>query len=73
MLRPMIPLAFGVAIFDEPARLARLEADGTPLLLAALGAAGGCCHSTARYSYFTLHFFYALPLWFGGTSAQERG
>jgi hypothetical protein len=34
----MIPLAFGVAIFDEPTRLASLEADGTPLLLAALGS-----------------------------------
>ena len=36
----MIPLAFGVAIFDLHTRLARLETSApVPLLLAALGAA----------------------------------
>ena len=39
----MLLLAFGVAIFDLHTRLARLESHASPLLLAALGAAVGCC------------------------------
>jgi hypothetical protein len=56
----MIPLAFGVAIFDEPTRLARLEADGTPLLLAGL---------LSEYCLFLLH---TSLLWFGGTSSSRE-
>jgi len=41
----MIPLAFGIAIFDTHTRLARLETSApVPLLLAALGAAAGRRH-----------------------------
>ena len=43
----MILLAFGVAVFDLHTRLAHLETDDTPLLLAALGTAVVCCHSTS--------------------------
>ena len=38
MCWPMLPLTIGVAILDEPTRLARLETDGTSPLTA-LGAA----------------------------------
>jgi hypothetical protein len=37
----MIPLASGIAILDEHARLARLEIDVVPLLFAAIGTAVG--------------------------------
>ena len=45
MFRPMIPLAFSVAILDELTRLARLEIDNAPLFLATLGTAAADCRN----------------------------
>jgi hypothetical protein len=56
MLRPMLVLAFGVAILDEFTRLASLET-GAPLL-AALGAAAICHHSNRQL--YKLSIFHSL-------------
>ena len=59
MRRPMIPLAIGIAVPDEHARLARLEADA-PLLLAAFGTAVG--HSIAKMIHDGVYGFRMKPL-----------
>ena len=46
MLRPMFVLTRSIAVFDEHTRLTRLEADATPILLAALGTAVARCIGT---------------------------
>jgi hypothetical protein len=52
----MFVLTRSIAVFDEHTRLTRLEADATPILLAALGTAVACCTGTTIHPSMLLNF-----------------
>jgi hypothetical protein len=55
MLRPMIPLAIGIAILDEHTRLARLETNASSCHAAAIGTAVGRCIKLLMIHYDDRH------------------